>query len=119
MIALAEPRYTFEAPDIRLFSRLNPNQTTTFYDPVCGLPLFRAPVNRSFEDFKADSEEHGWPSFRNGEVFEKNVVTYPAVGGLVTSTCGTHLGTYLPDEKGERWCIDLACIAGPPPPSGV
>ena len=31
---------------------------------------------------------------------------------IVRSTCGTHLGTYDPDDKGPRWCIDLACIAG-------
>ena len=30
----------------------------------------------------------------------------------MTSACGTHLGTYLPDDKGPRWCIDLACVAG-------
>ena len=60
-------------------------------------------------DFKADTDEHGWPSFRAAEVFAENV---RVAGGLVTSACGTHLGTYLPDDKGPRWCIDLACVAG-------
>ena len=115
LLYLAEPRFTFEAPDIRFFLRLDKDNVTTFYDPVCGLPLFKAPVNRSFDDFKADTKEHGWPSFRTGEVFEENMVTDRSKGGLVTSKCGTHLGTFLPDDHGERWCIDLACISGPPP----
>jgi hypothetical protein len=34
--------------------------------------------------------------------------------GYVTSSCGTHLGTYLPDAQGARWCIDLSCVAGNP-----
>ena len=34
--------------------------------------------------------------------------------GYVTSSCGTHLGTYLPDSQGARWCIDLSCVAGNP-----
>ena len=42
-----------------------PNKgVTTFYDSVCGVPLFRAPVNRTLEDLKADTDEHGWRSFR-------------------------------------------------------
>ena len=32
--------------------------------------------------------------------------------GFVTSKCGTHLGSFLPDQQGARWCIDLSCIAG-------
>ena len=46
---------------------------TTFYDSVCGLPLFRAPMNRTLAEFKADTEEHGWPSFRDDEVVKENV----------------------------------------------
>ena len=65
---------------------------------------------------QADTKEHGWPSFRQGEIFEENlVVASKDVGAVVDSVCGTHLGTYLPDKRGERWCIDLACISGPPP----
>jgi len=110
----AEPQFLFEAPDIALFSRLEEG-TTVFYDSVCGLPLFRAPVNRSVEDFKADTVEHGWPSFRSAEVVQENVVTNTTTG-FVYSTCGTHLGSYLPDERGPRWCMDLSCISGYPPP---
>jgi peptide methionine sulfoxide reductase MsrB len=78
---------------------------------VCGLPLFTAPRGRTVADFQADTAEHGWPSFRPEELIAANVITNETTG-FVTSKCGTHLGSYLPDEKGARWCIDLSCIAG-------
>lgn len=106
----AEPQFLFDAPDVSLFSKLDAG-VTTFYDSVCGLPLFRAPINRTLAEFKADTEEHGWPSFRPAEVVTENVVT-DLKSGFVTSKCGTHLGSYLPDAKGPRWCMDLSCIAG-------
>ena len=111
MVPFAEPQYTFTAPDIRLFSRINHDDVTTFYDPVCGLPLFRAPIGRSFEEWQAETEEHGWPSFRKEEVVAENVITDESKE-YVFSKCGTHLGSYLPDSIGGRWCIDLACISG-------
>lgn len=111
-VAYAEPRFLYQAPDIALYSRLDAG-VTTFYDSVCGLPLFRAPLNRSLAAFKADTDEHGWPSFRTAEVVAANVVT-DVKSGLVSSRCGTHLGSYLPDGAGPRWCMDLSCIAGAP-----
>lgn len=111
--ALAEPQFTFLAPDIQLWSHLDESGVTTFYDSVCGVPVFRAPVGRTLAEFKADTEEHGWPSFREAEVVADHVKT-DASTGYVTSTCGTHLGSFLPDDKGKRWCIDLACVAGKP-----
>mmetsp|Transcript_56685 Transcript_56685/g.168727 ORF Transcript_56685/g.168727 Transcript_56685/m.168727 type:complete len:248 (+) Transcript_56685:59-802(+) len=98
-----------------LFAQLNRSGTTTFYDPVCGKPLFRAPVGRPFSDWRAESEEHGWPSFRQQELVRANVVFLP--GGEMRSTCGTHLGHNIPDGEGDRYCIDLVCIAGRPAPS--
>lgn len=106
----AEPQFLFAAPDIQLFENLD-NGVHTFYDSVCGVPLFRAPMNRTLADFEADTNEHGWPSFRTEEVVLENVKT-DAKTGLVTSSCGTHLGSYLPDAQGPRWCMDLSCIAG-------
>ena len=113
-LPFAEPQFLYKQPDVALFRHVT--KTTTFYDSVCGLPLFRAPVNRSLAEFKADTDEHGWPSFRTAEVVADNVVTDRATG-YVTSKCGTHLGTYLPDDKGARWCIDLSCVSGGPAPS--
>jgi len=108
----AEPQFLFEAPDINLFDRLDRSKVTTFYDSVCGVPLFKAPVSRTFDEWKAETEEHGWPSFRTPELFSENIIVNETTG-YVTSCCGTHLGTYLPDVGGApRYCIDLSCIAG-------
>merc|ERR1712238_416869 len=41
----------------------------TFYDSVTGKALFVAPINRSAKEFIAESKVHGWPSFRDEEVF--------------------------------------------------
>jgi len=106
----AEPQFLYQAPDIALFKQLS--GVTTFYDSTCGVPLFKAPVNRSLADFKADTDEHGWPSFRKEEVFSEHVTVDK--DGFVYSSCGTHLGSYLPDASGPRYCMDLSCIAGNP-----
>jgi len=111
MLPYAEPQFLYEAPDILLISKLNQSGVTTWYDSSCGIPLFKSPVNRTFEDFQADTKEHGWPSFRAAEVVTENVVTDMETG-YVTSKCGTHLGSYLPDAEGARWCIDLSCVSG-------
>ena len=39
--------------------------------------------------------------------------------GEVVSMDGTHLGHNLPDGKGNRYCINLVCVAGQPPKAGV
>jgi len=117
-IHLAEPRFSFEAPDIQLFSHLDSSGVTTFYDSVCGIPLFRAPMGRTFADFQADTTEHGWPSFRPAELVQGNVLTDKTTG-FVTSKCGTHLGSFLPDARGARWCLDLSCLAGKPQEQAV
>jgi hypothetical protein len=105
----AEPVGYYARPDVNLFAELGPGNITTFYDSVCGVPVFAAPQNRSLADFEADTNEHGWPSFRTAEVITANVIVD---GADVKSSCGTHLGSFLPDEKGARWCIDLSCISG-------
>lgn len=112
--AFAEPQGTFSEPDVDLFAKIPHDGTPTiFFDSTCGLPLFKAPINRTFEDFRDDTKEHGWPSFRVGEIYLENVLINQTTLAM-TSTCGTHLGTYLPDEKGERYCIDLSCVSGNP-----
>jgi len=85
----------------------------TFYDSVTGNPLFVAPINRSSEEFLAESEIHGWPSFRDDEVVWENVRVLKNSGETV-SLAGTHLGHNLPDKKGNRYCINLVSIAGYP-----
>ena len=96
-----------------LFCQLNASGQTTFYDSVCGEPLFVAPVNRTFEEWRAESVEHGWPSFRDAEVLP-GALKIDKAGGIVYSKCGTHLGSFAPDEKGDRYCLDLVCLSGRP-----
>lgn len=110
--SFAEPPNFFARPDIFLFSHMASDTPTTFYDPVCGIPLFRAPINRTLADFQADTTENNWPSFRAEEAITANLVVQP--GGRTFSKCGTHLGDYMPDQKGARYCIDLSCISGNP-----
>lgn len=82
----------------------------TFYDSVTGKPLFTfTGEKRSFEDFKRESQIHGWPSFRDDEVVWENVRVLP--DGETVSTSGTHLGHNLPDRKGNRYFhLYLSCF---------
>jgi len=83
----------------------------TFYDSVTGKPLFVAPVGRDVEQLIAESEYHGWPSFRDEEVVWENVRVLKGSGETV-SVDGTHLGHNIPDKKGNRYCINLVSVAG-------
>jgi len=96
-----------------LFRKLSDSGTTIFYDSVCGLPLFEAPMGRTLDEFKAETEEHGWPSFRPEEVIDDNVVIAEN-GRDVFSKCGTKLGTNEPDsdDMRVRYCLDLVCVSG-------
>jgi len=87
-------------------------EPTTYYDSVTGKPLFRAPIGRTMEEFLAESNVHGWPSFRDQEVVWEN--TRVLRDGETVSTTGTHLGHNLPDRSGNRYCINLISIAGRP-----
>lgn len=83
-----------------------------FYDSNTGALLFLAPVNRSMDEFIAESRAHGWPSFRDDEVVWENVRCLK--DGETVSTTGTHLGHNLPDKSGHRYCINLVSVAGNP-----
>ena len=87
-------------------------EATTYYDSNSGHPLFMAPQNRSFNDFLQESLSHGWPSFRADEVNWQYVRVLP--DGECVSVDGTHLGHNIPDQKGNRYCINLVSIAGRP-----
>eukprot|EP01044_Picomonas_judraskeda_P002595 COSAG03_NODE_190_length_10901_cov_14.018330_6_plen_248_part_00 len=116
----AEPSGYQEQSHVNLFPKLkaglrqdisSSGGVVTFYDSVCGKPLFRAPIGRSFEQWEAESLEHGWPSFRAEEIIKENIVVDKS-DGEVRSICGLHLGHNIPDRRGDRYCIDLVCIAG-------
>merc|ERR1719171_1111368 len=87
-------------------------EPTTYYDSVTGKPLFRAPIGRSMDEFLAESNVHGWPSFRDQEVVWEN--TRVLRDGETVSATGMHLGHNLPDRNGNRYCINLISIAGRP-----
>ena len=55
---------------------------------------------------------HGWPSFRDEEVVWENVRVLD--DSEAVSTAGTHLGHNIPDDKGNRFCINLSSVAGTP-----
>mmetsp|Transcript_110068 Transcript_110068/g.350603 ORF Transcript_110068/g.350603 Transcript_110068/m.350603 type:complete len:250 (+) Transcript_110068:221-970(+) len=83
-----------------------------FYDSQCSVPLFVAPRGRTFDEFRKESENHGWPSFRDAEIVASNIKIIS--GGEVVSSCPqpTHLGHRFSDGMGYRYCIDLLCMAG-------
>lgn len=108
----AEYQGYLDAPEVDLFSKLDPTVETVFYDSVCGIPLFIAPRGRTFEEFKAESLKHGWPSFRPEEIVSENVIIHEK--GRMESRCLTHLGHNLPEGGVDRYCIDLVCMAGEP-----
>lgn len=112
---LAEPEYFFQQPDVDLFNKLDAKAETTFYDSVCGQPLFTAPRGRTFAEWKDESDNHGWPSFRDSELVSGSIIIDNATGFVYSSKCGTHLGSYFKDDVGDRYCLDLACISGSPP----
>eukprot|EP00554_Chaetoceros_debilis_P014271 CAMPEP_0194122662 /NCGR_PEP_ID=MMETSP0150-20130528/51446_1 /TAXON_ID=122233 /ORGANISM="Chaetoceros debilis, Strain MM31A-1" /LENGTH=197 /DNA_ID=CAMNT_0038815607 /DNA_START=48 /DNA_END=641 /DNA_ORIENTATION=+ len=85
---------------------------TKYFDAVTGKHLFTAPAGRSMEQYLAESGSHGWPSFRDEEVNWDYVRCLD--NGECVSVTGTHLGHNLPDSKGNRYCINLVCVAGQP-----
>lgn len=113
-LAAAEPNGLYSDPKVNLFSSLSSSEPNTFYDSVCGIPLFVVPRgNRTLKEFEAETQTHGWPSFRAAEAVTGNIVI-DKTSGEVRSKCGTHLGHNMPDEQGDRYCLDLVCLAGQP-----
>ena len=70
------------------------DKPTVYYDSVTGKPLFVAPIGRSMDDFLAESNVHGWPSFRDEEVVWENMRVLKSSGEAVSAD-GTHLGHNL------------------------
>jgi len=84
----------------------------TFYDSNTGKPLLTAPKGRTWDAWIEESTKHGWPSFRDNEVNWDNVRVLS--NGETVSIDGTHLGHNLPDNFGNRFCLNLVSIAGNP-----
>lgn len=83
------------------------DKPTIYYDSVTGKPLFVAPIGRSMDEFLAESNVHGWPSFRDQEVVWENMRVLKSSGEAVSAD-GTHLGHNLPDRNGNRYCINVS-----------
>lgn len=109
----AEPAGSFKRGPFVSIMNATPDEPRTFYDSVTGLPLFKAPIGRTTSEFLSESNKHGWPSFRDNEVIWENVRVLKSSGETVALS-GTHLGHNLPDFSGNRYCINLCCIAGNP-----
>ena len=88
-------------------------EPTIYYDSVTGDPLFVAPRGRTLQEFLDEGKAHGWPSFRDEEVVWESVRVLP--DGETVSTAGTHLGHNIPDQRGNRYCINLCSVAHQPP----
>jgi len=74
--AVTEPSGYFLSTSFLSDVANNPPTTqnpVTFYDSNTGKPLFKAPIGRTWQDFVAESQSHGWPSFRDAEVDWDNV----------------------------------------------
>ena len=69
------------------------------------------------EEFKRESISHGWLSFRDAEVIWDHVRCLPTCSSEMISLDGTHLGHNMPDDKGNRYCINLVSVAGNRPPA--
>jgi len=108
----AEPArtWTSQSDFIAQVKALKPGEAITFFDSVSNEPLFKAPVGRSGDEFLAESKSHGWPSFRDSEVVWETVRVLK--DGETVSVGGTHLGHNLPDRTGNRYCVNLCCVAG-------
>eukprot|EP00542_Grammatophora_oceanica_P012992 CAMPEP_0194027826 /NCGR_PEP_ID=MMETSP0009_2-20130614/1874_1 /TAXON_ID=210454 /ORGANISM="Grammatophora oceanica, Strain CCMP 410" /LENGTH=188 /DNA_ID=CAMNT_0038666999 /DNA_START=138 /DNA_END=705 /DNA_ORIENTATION=- len=96
--------------ECRQFCHSDEPKLMTFYDSNTGRPLFEAPKDRTWDEFLSESRAHGWPSFRASEVNWDRVRVLS--DGETVSLDGTHLGHNLPDQQGDRYCINLVSVAG-------
>ena len=74
---------------------------------------YQAEFEALLQEFLDEGKAHGWPSFRDEEVVWESVRVLP--DGETVSTAGTHLGHNIPDQRGNRYCINLCSVAHQPP----
>ena len=112
-VGRADAEYAGYWKTTAFLKEVDKEKPTVYYDSVTGKPLFVAPIGRTMAEFLAESDTHGWPSFRDGDVDWERVRVLP--NGEVVSTAGTHLGHNLIDKQGRnRFCINLCTIAAKP-----
>eukprot|EP00966_Prymnesium_polylepis_P099666 2308100-Prymnesium_polylepis.1 len=104
--AVSRRQYPSDAFDQRAEHGVSDCNATCVCCDAAALPAWPA-------QFLAESDTHGWPSFRDAEVVWENVRVLKASGEAVSAT-GSHLGHNIPDSKGNRYCINLVSVAGQP-----
>jgi len=87
-------------------TQFSPQGETTFYDSNSQKPLFHAPQGRTLAQFLQESRSHGWPSFRDNEVYWEHVRVLEdgecvSVDGappstMPCSTAATHQPCHMP-----------------------
>jgi len=97
---------------IGLFQQLNSSGITTLYDSTCGLPLFNAPIGRTFEEWKDECEMSGELLFHEKEAICDNLRVLKS--GELVSICGTRLGEYIASSSGDYYSVNIACLSGLP-----
>jgi len=97
---------------IGLFQQLNSSTTTTLYDSTCGLPLFQAPIGRSFQEWKDECERSGELRFHEKEAICDNIRVLKS--GELISICGTRLGEFISSSSGKDYSVNIACLSGLP-----
>jgi hypothetical protein len=111
---LTEPRGSLTHPQSTLFEKAYNGMT--FYDVACGIPLFTL-GHRQLEEWKAESNHYGWPSFRDEEVVDLYANVLIHKNHELRSSCGTFLGYNNHDRDGNRYSVNLICISGKMAPS--
>ena len=90
--------------------QLDTKRPMRFHDTRSGETLFEVgPAQR--KAFLDESNSHGWPSFRPEHVVDARRLVEVDNRELL-SRAGTHLGHQNSDEKGIRYCVNLASVAG-------
>lgn len=77
---------------------------TNYYDSVTGKLLYTAPRGRTFEEFKAESKSHGWPSFRDSEV------TLSLICHLDLHFASTSLATVVNRQRDRGYYLNVLLI---------
>jgi hypothetical protein len=99
-----------EAPE-----ELKRKKQVKFYDSNSGKTLFLVPaigVHRTFEEFMQESLDEGFLSFRDYETNWERVRCLPS--RELVSVDGTKLGFHSPDEKGNKYLVNILAVCGRP-----
>ena len=92
--------------DLDFFTHIKSDQETVWYDQAAKKPLFVMPRGRTFDDFKEEAMEAGYPRFNRQEVIWENVRTLQ-LGRIVTLKSDS--SSSRPDAKKYMVCLTSLC----------